>query len=366
MMNGLKLLLAAFAIVASLNTHAVAAPPQNGDADGLMRTCATLYQQRRFEEALTPCVKAATLKPDDYRVHALTGYVYLAQMNPKKASDSFATAIKLRPQDKELYLLKATADLYRNASDEAAAAARKALEIDPDWAEAYVMLGDAIRWDEKRRDEAVAAYRAAIKRDPALREPYAALGQILAHAKDEKGAEEVFRQGMAADPKHMAGRFELGRMLVEQGRLADARELWEGRTSDEDTTFPNFITVLERAENLKRATEALAARPEDPEALLSMGLAVMDGDSWVVDGRQERAIVYFRKVLSIKPGYAKAQYAICKAYIQIADTYAKEKPHVDQELAKLRRLDPKLADEMEAYRKSYSGGLRAVPVQVDK
>jgi hypothetical protein len=51
--------------------------------------------------------------------------------------------------------------------------------------------------------------------------------------------------------------------------------------------------LLKRAENLKRATDALAQRPNDPEALVDMGRAVMDGDSWMMDGRQERAVVYF-------------------------------------------------------------------------
>jgi tetratricopeptide (TPR) repeat protein len=154
---------------------------------------------------------------------------------------------------------------------------------------------------------------------------------------------------------------------VKQGRLEEARGLWENRTSDEDLTFPNFIELLKRAENLKRATEALAQKPNDPEAIVEMGLAVMEGDSWVVDGRQERAIVYFRKALEIKPGFAKAQYAICKAYIQLADVFSNKKKNVDEELAKLRRLDPKLADEMEEYRKNYSGGIRGgPPVKVDQ
>lgn len=87
----------------------------------------------------------------------------------------------------------------------------------------------------------------------------------------------------------------------------------------------------------------------------------MDGESWVVDGRQKRAIVYFRKALEIKPNYARAQYAICKAYIQIADTFKDEKKNVDLELAKLRQLDAALANELEEYRKKYVGGIVAAP-----
>jgi superkiller protein 3 len=385
-MKSLKALFASFALAAGLNAAAVAAPaplppapdspptlredvpePQGGEADELLRACAALHLQRKYEEALASCTRAARLKPDDFRAHALSGYAYMGLMKLKSASESFAKAIRLRPQEKELYLLKASADMMRGATDEAVAACRKALELDPAYAEAYALIGDALKWDEKRRDEAIAAYRSALRINPRLLMPYAGLGEVLARAKDEKGAEEVFRAGLAADPKRMAGRFELGRMLVKQGRLAEARELWEGSTSDEDKTFPNFITLLERAESLKRATDALARKPEDPETLVEMGLAVMDGDSWVVDGRQEKAIVYFRKALALRPDYARAQYAICKAYVQIADTYASKRPLVDEELAKLRRLDPKLADEMEAYRKNYAGGIRvAAPVKVDR
>jgi hypothetical protein len=58
--------------------------------------------------------------------------------------------------------------------------------------------------------------------------------------------------------------------------------------------------LLRRTENLKRATEALAQKPNDPDALVDMGLAVMDGESWVLNGRQKSAIVYFKKALEIR------------------------------------------------------------------
>lgn len=341
--------------------------PQDRDAGELVRTAYELYQQKRFDEALAACAEAARLNPRDFRPHAFTGLVYMAQMKLKSASEAFAKAISLEPKDKRLFLLKATADSGRGAREEALAAARKALELDPQYAEAYATIGETLRWDEKRRAEAIAAYQSAIKANPKLLPAYEPLGELLAGAKDEKGAEDIYRQGMAADPKRMAGRFALGRLMVKQGRLKEARSLWEAKTSDVDRTFPNFIALLERAEKLKQATENLAQKPDDPEALVQMGLAVMEGDSWVVDGRQERAIVYFKKALEIKPGYAKAQYAICKAYIQIADTFPSKKKIVDEELAKLRQLDTKLADEMEEYRKNYSGALRGgPPVKVDQ
>jgi tetratricopeptide (TPR) repeat protein len=339
---------------------------QSSETDNLLRNAFALYRQGKLDEALANLNKAAALSPNDFRPLALSGYVYSAQRKMKSASEAFAAAIRLQPQRKELYLAKAETDFLRNAHEEALEACRKATQVDPNYAEADAMIGDLLKFDEKRRAEAIAALRSAIKINPQLPQPYDDLGGILESAKDEKGAEEVFRQGMAADPKHMGGRFTLGRMLVKQGRLSEARDLWESRTSDEDRTFPQFIELLKRAENLKRATDSLAKNPKDPDALVDMGLAVMEGDSWVVDGRQKRAMVYFKQALELKPNSARAQYGICKGYIQIADTFGKEKKVLDEEMAKLRKLDPKLANELEEYRKNYHGGLIASPVKIDQ
>lgn len=336
----------------------------NGDVDELLKAAFELYKQKKYDEALAICVKAAELYPKDFRPHYIAGFVYTAQLKYKTASEEFAKAIELNPDEKVIYMYKAKADQMRGAKDEAIAVCRKALEIDSSFAEAYLTIGDILRDDEKRRDEAEAAYRAAVKADPNVPFTLERIGESRLYVKkDEKGAEEAFRKAIELDPKRMAGRFVLGRLLVEQGRLKEAREIWEGRTTDKDNTFPNFITLLVRAEKLKQATEALAQKPNAPETLLQMGYAVMDGDSWVVDGRQEKAIVYFRKALKIKPNFTAAQYAICKAYIQIADTYKEKNKNVDQELAKLRIMDRKLAEELEEYRKTYSGGLRATPVK---
>lgn len=339
---------------------------QSSETDELIRTAYALYQQGQFDEALASLKKAAALSPKDFRPHALSGYLYAAQRKFKSASDAYAAALRLQPQQKEIYLAKVEVDVMRNAHEEALAACRKAIELNPQYAEAYAKLGELLQFNKKQRAEAIAALRTAIRIDPNLPTSYEILGGIQAYGNEEKEAGETFRKGMAVDPAHMVGRFELGRLLVKQGRLSEARELWDGRTSDEDRSSPHFIDLLKRAEGLKHATESLAKNPKDPEALIEMGMLVMEGESWVVDGRQERAIVYFKQALKQEPDSARAQYGICKAYIQIADTFPKESALLDREIAKLRKLDPKLAAEMEEYRKTYQGGLIGTPVKTDQ
>ena len=225
--------------------------------------------------------------------------------------------------------------------------------------------------DDSQAAKAIAAYQTALSINPALYKAHEGLGKLFDYQVRKTGeqkylktAEEHFKKSIELDPKHAAGRFDLGRMLVEQGRLAEARELWEGRTSEEDGDVrPTFITMLERAENRKRTTEAAAQRPTDPVALVDLGFATMEGDSWVVDLRQERAIVHFKKALELKPDYARAQYGIVKAYIDLADVRPDRNKDVDREMAKLRKLDRKLADEMLAYRKNHQGELIAPAIK---
>jgi tetratricopeptide (TPR) repeat protein len=88
-----------------------------------------------------------------------------------------------------LYLLKATADEGRGATEDAIAACQKVLELDPDYAEAYAEIGDVLQHNKKRRSEAIAAYESALKINPRLLSVYEFLGQTVLLAEDEKRAE---------------------------------------------------------------------------------------------------------------------------------------------------------------------------------
>ena len=329
----------------------------SAQGEDLLRTALELSEQGKFDEALAKGKELLSISPNNYRAHVVVGYIYSAHRNLDLASQSYAQAIKLEPNEKQIYLLKAQVDFYRMDTEAAIAGARKAVALDPKFAEAQGMVGWLLKDRPENRAEAIAALRTAIRINPQLVAAYNDLGYVLNEAKQPKEAEAVYREGMLADPKRMSGRFALGRMLVQQDRIKEARELWEGRTSDDDHIRPTFIALLTRAENLRRAQETIKTKPNDPDALVDLGLAVMDGESWVIDGRQNRAIVLIKKALTIQPGYPRAQHALVKAYIEIASYNDRLNKKLDLELAKLRKLDPKLAAELDQYRKEYEGGI---------
>jgi tetratricopeptide (TPR) repeat protein len=166
---------------------------QPAQVETLLATAQDLYTQNNFDEALANCLKASTLNPQDHRPYVLAGQIYMKMHKGKSASEAFANAIQLQPKSKELYLLKAIADDFRGATDEAVAACRKALEIDPEYAEAYARLGHVLHWRAERRLEAIAAYESALKINPRLFSVYESLGETALSAEDVKRAEELFR-----------------------------------------------------------------------------------------------------------------------------------------------------------------------------
>jgi len=348
-------------VFAILVTPVLAQNQQQDSSEGLklLQTAFAQYKAGQYQKALANCAKVLAIDSKDRRAYVLIGYVYAAQDKLKEASDSVAKAIKIDPTDKEVHLLKAQYDYRRGANQDALPSVRKAIELDPNYADAYWMLGKVL--EHKDQPKALEAYQKAVSINPQLFQVYAAMGEIFESQEQVKNAAESYRKSIAADPFHMAGRFNLGRILLKQKRLAEARELWEGRTSDEDNMRPTFVVELTRSENLKRATDAVAQKPDDPVALVDLGFATMEGESWVIDFRQERAIVHFKKALDLKPDDARAQYGIVKASIQLADIRPENSKKVDVELARLRKLDAKLADEMAQYRKTYTGDLIAVP-----
>jgi tetratricopeptide (TPR) repeat protein len=279
----------------NLNSLRINISNERDDIETLVKNAFELYKQKKYEEALAMCAKAQKLSPTDFRPNIIIGFIYFEQKKYKSASEEFGKSISLKPTVQG-YMFKASADEQNGDIEQAISSYRKAIELEPKLAEAYWAIGEILIKNEKRRDEAISAYQSAVKLNPQFNLNYEYLGEnILNIEKDEKLAEYVFRKQIAADEKKMTGRFALGRLLVKQGRLKEARELWEGRTSDKDNTLPGFIIILTRAEKLKQATDELAKKPTDPEALLQMGFAVMDGDSWVSDGRQEKAIEYFKE-----------------------------------------------------------------------
>jgi tetratricopeptide (TPR) repeat protein len=105
--------------------------------------------------------------------------------------------------------------------DEAAAAYREAIRIDPGFAEARNNLGSVLG-RQGRAAEAVEEISKAIEIAPDLSAAHNNLAIVLAMQGDTEQAARHFAQVLRLDPRDTTAHFNLGLLLARQGKLADA------------------------------------------------------------------------------------------------------------------------------------------------
>jgi len=219
------------------------------------------------------------------------------------------------------YIPRATApDLPANASSEAhvararafaeqddyQAAARvmeTAVEVHPDDAWAHYWrgaMGEALG----RTDDAIAAYREAIRIQPRLIEAQTKLAGVLVRAGRLQEARDRLQTVVELDPVHQPRAwFNLGLIRRQTGDVGGARDAFERAATLDPDLVPAHIqlgTLYLQAELFEEAIphfrNAVVADSTNPSAVGSLGMAHLQL------GHTDRARQLFERVLTLDPG----------------------------------------------------------------
>ena len=115
---------------------------------------------------------------------------------------------------------------YRRELAGAEAQFKKAIDIRPDFYEAYNNLGLAIS-DQGRREEAVTAFKKALELSPEAPEAYNNLGCLYKGKKDYQQAVEYFNQAIAKQSDYSLAYLNLGTAYEEMEKFDLAIKSWE-------------------------------------------------------------------------------------------------------------------------------------------
>jgi len=96
---------------------------------------------------------------------------------------------------------------------------------EPQGTEDWYELGSEL--EEAVPEEAMAAYRRALELDPGLADAHVNLGRLLHERGETAAAERHYRLALAARPEDETAAFNLGVALQDLGRLAEATEAYE-------------------------------------------------------------------------------------------------------------------------------------------
>jgi tetratricopeptide (TPR) repeat protein len=99
----------------------------------------------------------------------------------------------------------------------------------------------AVDLEAEHPDEAIAAYRTAIELEPSHAEAHLNLGRILHEAASFAEAEDHYRRALAADPLNARATYNLGVVLEDRHQPADARIAYERAVAlDPDLAAAHF------------------------------------------------------------------------------------------------------------------------------
>lgn len=151
------------------------------------------------------------------------------EQDPQQALKEFDRALELNPEMAEAWHARGVLlHVVFGRADEALEAYRKALELRPKFSEAQTNLGN-LYLDQKRYDEAIAAYQSALN-DMMYRTPFIAqgnLGWALYKKGDAVKGIEQLKASVTQNPKFCLGFRNLGIIHDELGQTEESLKYFE-------------------------------------------------------------------------------------------------------------------------------------------
>jgi tetratricopeptide (TPR) repeat protein len=161
----------------------------------------TYGRNRVWQNEITLWEDVVMKSPEEFRPHLNLGSIYAEQNRFDEAISEIKTALQLRPDYSDAYNSLGVAYSKQNLLDEAISAYKTAVQLRPDYADAYNNLGDAYA-KQNRLDEAISAFKTALLFKPDYADAYSNLGVVYAKQSRFDEAISAFKTALQFRPDH--------------------------------------------------------------------------------------------------------------------------------------------------------------------
>lgn len=241
--------------------------------------------------------------------------------------EKMATSLKPPSAIKQL-LDKARSFIVRNVGLDALKITRKVLEVKPDSAAGYVVMGDALKLAGDT-DKAQAAYERATKQSENYMEPLQKLADLAKEKNNPDMQYEYLKRLDELSPLNSQRKMEMAELQMARGNTDAAKELFDGAMT---RTFKDAMAqVAAVAEKI-----ALSLQESDPAQAEKYLRKCLDlkGDDLTIDdlttfnqlgislrrqGKPFEAIKEYQRALKIAPNSSELYYNMAMAYYEHKD-----------------------------------------------
>lgn len=337
------------------------------------------YLAYGFNDAAADCfTKAAGLDPRDYRWPYLLGAAQQAAGRLDEAADGFTQALKLAPDAAAGWVHLGEIRLLQGRLDDAEAALHKALEVPGTSAAAHSLLGQTAlaRHDFKAAAEHLEAALAAVPEATRLHYPLALAyrglndrakaeehlakagqvglkppdplldgvanlrvgervaltrGRVAAQAGRYADAAQEFRKALAAQPRSVEARVNLGSVLALSGDRTGAVEQFRDALRLDPanvTAHFNLGSLLPPDEARPHLEAVVAARPDDAEARRLLAQSLRES------GHLPAALEQYGKAIALAPADETARLGEAETLVRL-NRYAEARRHLEDDLKQM-------------------------------
>ena len=271
--------------------------------------------------------------------HVKEGEAKLKEGHYEQAIEEFKKAIELDPDSADAHYSLGVAYLKTGARVEALDHLREAIRLRPDWVEAHYSLARAY-YDFGDYKSAATSFEEALRLKPDFFAAMLELGATYQHSGLHTKSVEVLRRAVLLQPDHIDAKTFLGRALLLSAQPQEAVEVLEQsvRLSPENALAYSMLGESYRSlgkfqEAQNALNQALGISPEDPVALNYLGMLLQSLE------RQQDAMAAYRHAIAVKSDYAEAHYNLGLLFLSLRDSNQAER-----EYDILKSLNPELAE----------------------
>lgn len=219
-----------------------------------------------------------------------------------EAESGAAALLKAHPRSAVAANVLATAQAAQGKIEPAIASYRKALAINPDYAEAHDNFGQMLL-RLRRVDEAITHFRRAVALAPGLASALSNLGSALSKSGDAHAALPYLKKALAQVPDYYPALIGLGNVYTKLHQHDKAEELLERAVANTGGKNPEALAFLGQTQSRLGKDETAM---ENIDLALSMApdlAGAVGGKAGLLQsfGQFDEAETYFRKVIELDP-----------------------------------------------------------------
>lgn len=317
--------------------------------------------ERKYAEAETAYRQAVQLKPKDWRAAYGLGNIYTDQQRWEEADQSYRQAITYNPLGADAFIALSYVLVQPRPAGNAAKRlleaeqfARRAIQLQANNAIAHDRLGEALVARALLNAEAEAAYRKAAELDPQFAVAYVHLARLMKKTNRTADAEQNFVRAMALakeapqfvliaeamqseqlynesepvlkralelDARNPSANFLMAKFNIYMKRFSEAEGYLKTTIEVSPRSFaPHYVLGslylrMERPEEAERAITRAAevASPNDRRQLAgSYGFGGI-GDAYMKAGRKTDAVRAYERAISLDPSNTELQGKLAAA-----------------------------------------------------